>query len=151
MPTLAQQPTTGNTKPPDPLPDDSPLDVSLSEFLAPFYPDVYEEIRGRTFAPKGAPEGDSRFSALKFGFTREGLECDEELVNSLRAVNETRGLYFVVNRGGDRDKSITGYTAFFVESDKATIAEQHARLDACLLYTSPSPRDRTRSRMPSSA
>ena len=25
------------------------------------------------------------------------------------------------------------------------------RLDACLLYTSPSPRDRTRSRMPSSA
>ena len=25
------------------------------------------------------------------------------------------------------------------------------RIDACLLYTSPSPRDRTRSRMPSSA
>ena len=27
----------------------------------------------------------------------------------------------------------------------------HAVVDACLLYTSPSPRDRTRSRMPSSA
>ena len=27
----------------------------------------------------------------------------------------------------------------------------HALLNACLLYTSPSPRDRTRSRMPSSA
>ena len=31
------------------------------------------------------------------------------------------------------------------------VAEQIARLRACLLYTSPSPRDRTRSRMPSSA
>ena len=28
---------------------------------------------------------------------------------------------------------------------------QHANLTICLLYTSPSPRDRTRSRMPSSA
>ena len=27
----------------------------------------------------------------------------------------------------------------------------HERIDSCLLYTSPSPRDRTRSRMPSSA
>ncbi len=133
---ILRQPVETNEKLPDALPDDTPLDVTLTEFLAPFYPDVYEEIRGRTFAPKGAPEGDSRFSALKFGFTREGLECDEELVNSLRAVNETRGLYFVVNRGGDRDKSITGYTAFFVESDKATIAEQHARLDASPLAPS---------------
>ena len=30
-------------------------------------------------------------------------------------------------------------------------AAKRARLDDCLLYTSPSPRDRTRSRMPSSA
>ena len=29
--------------------------------------------------------------------------------------------------------------------------EHKARIDTCLLYTSPSPRDRTRSRMPSSA
>jgi putative DNA primase/helicase len=135
MSILRQQVET-NEKPPDALPDDTPLDVTLTEFLAPFYPDVYEEIRGRTFAPKGAPEDDPRFSALKFGFTRGGLACDEELVNSLRAVNETRGLYFVVNRGGDKDKLITGYTAFFVESDKATIAEQHARLDACPIQPS---------------
>jgi P4 family phage/plasmid primase-like protien len=135
MSILRQQVET-NEKPPDAPPDDTPLDVTLTEFLAPFYPDVYEEIRGRTFAPKGAPEGDPRFGALKFGFTREGLECDEELVKSLGAVNETRGLYFVVNRGGDKDKSITGYTAFFVESDNATIAEQHARLDACPIQPS---------------
>ena len=31
------------------------------------------------------------------------------------------------------------------------IADEKGDLDTCLLYTSPSPRDRTRSRMPSSA
>jgi putative DNA primase/helicase len=132
---LRQQVET-NEKLPDAPPDDTPLEVSLSEFLAPFYPDVYEEIRGRTFAPKGAPEGDSRFSALKFSIMREGLDCDEELVNSLRAVNETRGMYFVINAGGDTDKSIARYNAWFVESDNATIAEQHARLDACPIQPS---------------
>ena len=32
-----------------------------------------------------------------------------------------------------------------------TLVERSIQLKACLLYTSPSPRDRTRSRMPSSA
>jgi len=123
-------------KPPDALPDGASLDVTLTEFLAPFYPDVYEEIRGRTFAPKGAPEDDPRFGAIKFSFTREGLDCDEELLSSLHAVNVTRGLYFTPNSGGDTDKSITRYNAFFVESDKLSIAEQHARLDACPLQPS---------------
>ena len=34
---------------------------------------------------------------------------------------------------------------------KNTAARKMSRLSSCLLYTSPSPRDRTRSRMPSSA
>ena len=34
---------------------------------------------------------------------------------------------------------------------RAMQGETHAQVAACLLYTSPSPRDRTRSRMPSSA
>ena len=37
------------------------------------------------------------------------------------------------------------------EAMKAQVSAQKAMIDACLLYTSPSPRDRTRSRMPSSA
>mgnify|MGYP007112064674 CR=1 FL=1 len=36
-------------------------------------------------------------------------------------------------------------------SGKAEQARAEAQGNACLLYTSPSPRDRTRSRMPSSA
>ena len=34
---------------------------------------------------------------------------------------------------------------------KAALADEDSRYHSCLLYTSPSPRDRTRSRMPSSA
>ena len=39
----------------------------------------------------------------------------------------------------------------FVAAAVCRLLPQHAELNACLLYTSPSPRDRTRSRMPSSA
>ena len=38
-----------------------------------------------------------------------------------------------------------------ITSSKIAVATTSAVFDACLLYTSPSPRDRTRSRMPSSA
>ena len=47
--------------------------------------------------------------------------------------------------------------AFSTSSSAATLpvtmerVEEHLGVDSCLLYTSPSPRDRTRSRMPSSA
>ena len=37
------------------------------------------------------------------------------------------------------------------ETTKIIIKQHQSELQACLLYTSPSPRDRTRSRMPSSA
>ena len=38
-----------------------------------------------------------------------------------------------------------------VELVKLTVSDHGPDVTACLLYTSPSPRDRTRSRMPSSA
>ena len=46
-------------------------------------------------------------------------------------------------------------TQIYTHLDKATLKNEynhyHPRSKTCLLYTSPSPRDRTRSRMPSSA
>ena len=39
----------------------------------------------------------------------------------------------------------------FGPKSREYLAKIYAHLDSCLLYTSPSPRDRTRSRMPSSA
>ena len=43
-------------------------------------------------------------------------------------------------------------TAVLLENQERALREEREFLsEACLLYTSPSPRDRTRSRMPSSA
>ncbi len=105
-------------------------DATLDDFLSVFFPDPYEEINLRTFAPTGAPD-DPRFSAKKWRTCREALCCDEELLAELQLFNRTRGLYFVVNSGGDEDKDITRFNAFFAEMDAGTFAEQHAKLDAC--------------------
>ena len=40
---------------------------------------------------------------------------------------------------------------FIVKPSGFIISEESTKIHGCLLYTSPSPRDRTRSRMPSSA
>jgi putative DNA primase/helicase len=139
MSILAQQETSTtpnfNSAELDPSDFDT-VGSNLSKFLSAFHPDPYEEIRLRAFAPKNAPKGDPRFSSEKIGVLCEGLECDGELLNRLHAFNETRGLYFVVNVGGDKDKEITRFTAWFVEADTNTLAEQHARFDACPLQPS---------------
>ena len=44
-----------------------------------------------------------------------------------------------------------GFQPDWVWIKNRSATESHRIHDACLLYTSPSPRDRTRSRMPSSA
>ena len=43
------------------------------------------------------------------------------------------------------------YNQIDLSKQQVGIFSKFASLDTCLLYTSPSPRDRTRSRMPSSA
>ena len=48
-------------------------------------------------------------------------------------------------------QSLTPGQVLRLERYQALQAQVTAQLTACLLYTSPSPRDRTRSRMPSSA
>ena len=45
--------------------------------------------------------------------------------------------------------SLSDFSASFIQSDGDNLSE--GKVYICLLYTSPSPRDRTRSRMPSSA
>ena len=51
-------------------------------------------------------------------------------------------------------KSYSGYKGLVLqdcEMEEAGPGEVRLRIEACLLYTSPSPRDRQKSRMPSSA
>ena len=48
-------------------------------------------------------------------------------------------------------KTIGEITVYQIEALKYFLNVKNGDLGGCLLYTSPSPRDRTRSRMPSSA
>ena len=52
---------------------------------------------------------------------------------------------------GDKSVSYGGRFTGTVELEMLHATPTDAQPDTCLLYTSPSPRDRTRSRMPSSA
>ena len=64
--------------------------------------------------------------------------------------NETSGAYFTAN--AVVDKTAAGTFIPEIWSDEVIAAYQKNQTHpTCLLYTSPSPRDRTRSRMPSSA
>ncbi len=115
------------------VPEDKFIRVtpSLDEFLTAFFPDPYQDINLRTFGPKDAPDDDPRFFSKKWQTCREALACDEQLTDELHEYNKTRGLYFVVNSGGNKDVDITNFNAFFAEMDEGAHAAQHTKLDAC--------------------
>jgi hypothetical protein len=109
---------------------------TLSDFLAAFFPDEHEPIHLRVFAPKKAPSDDTRFTARRIIASRHALASDVVMQEQLRHLNATRGLYFVVNAGGETDAEITRFNAWFVEDDSRSIDEQHRRLDAAPLAPS---------------
>ena len=80
---------------------------------------------------------------------RETDEFRREFIGNLAHELKTpvfsiQGYILTLLEGGLEDKNVN--RKFLERASKAT-----DRMTACLLYTSPSPRDRTRSRMPSSA
>ena len=52
---------------------------------------------------------------------------------------------------GNTNTDSIDQTIITADTDAKADADAKAKADACLLYTSPSPRDRQKSRMPSSA
>ncbi len=54
----------------------------------------------------------------------------------LERKNINSGIYFVVNSGGNVDKYITRYNAFFVENDNLPLEQQQEALDSCLIQPS---------------
>ena len=84
-------------------------------------------------------------------------------VNCIKNLVETRGISVTITNYGDQTPAHiaanNGYSdivRYLVSKDSSLVKmknkwEQTILHIACLLYTSPSPRDRTRSRMPSSA
>lgn len=105
----------------------------LSDFLSAFFPDPSETIRLRAFAAKGR---DAVVSARSFGVTRDQLTTLSDLHDKLIQANDERGLYFVVNSGGDTDADIDRFNAFFAENDDLPLIQQHAQLDSCPLVPS---------------
>lgn len=105
----------------------------LSDFLNAFFPDADESIRLRAFAPK---RRDTEISPRNLAVTRDQLMTLLPLQDQLIQANEERGLYFVVNSGGDSDAEINRYNAFFAENDELPLDEQHERLDTCPLAPS---------------
>ena len=99
------------------------LNITVAEFLRPFF-DPNEKVCFRVFSDKPG----SAFSGQK-------LECElsrfGEFEKTLKAHNEQeRGVYFVVNYGGNDDASITRINAQFAEMDDVRLEEQLARIQA---------------------
>ena len=93
-------------------------------------PKALEDWRNAQVANLKTPELGPKVSDLKIS--------DDELIESI----EKNQLAKMIERGSD-------LTIF---SPRASFMAHHiGDFNTCLLYTSPSPRDRTRSRMPSSA
>ncbi len=109
-----------------------PNKISLSDFLRVFNGQDCS-IHLRAFGPKGCDPDKPEFKPVK---TTAQLGELASLKNELLKIYRTRGLYFVVNGGGDRDNDITRFTAAFVESDTRPISEQHEVLDESPVPTS---------------
>lgn len=104
--------------------------MSVTRFLEQFYPDEAEPLWLRTFDAKGA---------VRHGYPQnietclKELRTDRELQQRLKQINQTQGVYFVVNAGGTKDSDITRVNAIFCEIDDKPIIEQHDIFD----YQSP--------------
>jgi len=101
--------------------------TELTDFLAVFFPDENEPIFLRGLKAKDMPNSPEN-SPFVLQITRAQLK-NPQLPAQLITVNLNRGIYFVVNAGGNTDIEINRFNAFFVENDMDSIEEQHSRLD----------------------
>ena len=86
-----------------------------------------EKVCLRVFADrKGDPFSGQKYSceAAKFNNYKDTLKKHNEA---------NRGIFYVVNLGGDNDKDIIRINAQFVEMDEGTFEEQQAKIDAFAL------------------
>lgn len=101
--------------------------MRLSDFLENFF--LHDEIiYGRAIAAK-----KFKASTIPFSFTREQIASDRELQTNLKQWNKTRGIYFIVNAGGNSDAEISRINAAFCEIDDRPLEEQHDLFDNCPL------------------
>lgn len=97
--------------------------VTPKQFLDAFF-DAGDAIHLRIFADRK----DQPFTGMKL---RTTLESFDSLLPQLEAHNDrNRGIFFVVNAGGQTDQEIARINAQFVESDDLPLDEQWAQINA---------------------
>ena len=104
----------------------NPINIPLDTFLHPLF-DSGESVCIRIFDDRK----DSAFKGAK-------LECEAGKINTLvekltQHNEQNRGIYFVVNYGGNSDEEITRINAVFVENDNLSIEEQVTQLEGFAL------------------
>jgi putative DNA primase/helicase len=112
----------------------NPTGMAIDTFLGSFFSEE-EPIHIRAFRAKEAPDKSTN-NPRTLSITRAKLRNDPSTWSSLCELNRERGLYFVVNSGGQSKATINRITAFFAESDSITKEEQHRLLDMAPLKTS---------------
>ncbi len=98
--------------------------MKITEALGMFFPDEAEPIYLRSFAPKGLPSHIKSYPQT-IETCRAQLQSDKALQQRLKQINETQGIYFVVNAGGNKDSEINRINAIFCEIDDLPIQRQH--------------------------
>ena len=106
-------------------------------------------INGFANGDYGGGGGGSSSSAVQSELARLRFQVDQLKEENAQQAQELQQAMGVLSMNGE---SVGGAELSLQVRVQAQQAElQDARLRACLLYTSPSPRDRQKSRMPSSA
>ena len=99
------------------------MNITFDQFLRPFF-ESGETVNIRVF-------DDKKTSAFKGAKLESNIDEIEKLTDTLKKHNaQGRGIFFVVNYGGDCDEDINRINAVFVENDKLSIEEQITRLEA---------------------
>ncbi len=99
------------------------LNIPIEEFLKPMF-DASETVCLRIFS-------DKKGTAFKGHKLESPAGKIASMVNTLKKHNEeNRGIFFVVNYGGQEDSDITRINAQFVESDTLSIEEQLEKIEA---------------------
>ena len=125
------------------LPESATL-ISDPEELEEFEPDVVAEAAGRdSVAIWGAAALDA---GADFIVSSVSAFADQALLESLRTKAVVRGTQLHIQPG-----ALAGIDALGGARRMGIDQVEHRMVKPCLLYTSPSPRDATLSRMPSSA
>jgi len=99
------------------------LNIPLEEFLRPFF-SPQETVCVRVFSDR---KGDG-FKGQKLDIPMGKISQFTPLLNEYNQKN--RGIFFVVNHGGNEDKEISRINAQFVENDSLTVEEQYKNLMA---------------------